>query len=73
MNAKNPTKDMRIIAKTITTRLDVFAYCLAKLPIRNSSLFWIASTEWFASLNAVVASFPALSKISPYPPGCELM
>lgn len=73
MNAKNPTKEMRITPKTIRTKFEVFAYCLAKLPIRNSSLFWIASTEWLASLNAVVASFPALSKISPYPPGCETM
>ena len=73
MKAKNPIMDIAINAKTITTKLEVFAYCLVTFPIRNSYLFCIASTEWLASLNATVASFPALSKISPYPPGWELI
>jgi hypothetical protein len=55
-----------IIPKAANNKFDIEPFCAFYTnPIKNPSLFYTAEIEWFASLNAEVASFPALSKSNP--------
>ena len=55
-----------IIPRATNNKFDIEPFCdFYTNPIKNSSLFYTAEMEWFAYLNAEVASFPALSKSNP--------
>jgi hypothetical protein len=58
-----------IMKRTMVTKLEAVLGAFLMVPMRYYYFFYIALIEWLAYLKATVASFPALSRIRPSPPG----